>query len=64
MSVNPVNRLMLPNAGRADRSEAAVRSFNQYMKANLSSAYTYIDMYSYLNQQDTALPVIITEPVR
>ena len=48
MSVNPVNRLMLPNAGRADRSEAAVRSFNQYMKANLSSAYTYIDMYSYL----------------
>ena len=48
MSVNPVNRLMLSNAGRADRSEAAVRSFNQYMKANLSSAYTYIDMYSYL----------------
>ena len=48
MSVNPVNRLMLPNAGRADRSEAAVRSFNEYMKANLSSAYTYIDMYSYL----------------
>ena len=46
--VNPVNRLMLSNAGRADRSEAAVRSFNQYMKANLSSAYTYIDMYSYL----------------
>ena len=36
------------NAGRADRSEAAVRSFNQYVKANLSSAYTYIDMYSYL----------------
>ena len=28
MSVNPVNRLMLPNAGRADRREAAVRSFN------------------------------------
>lgn len=48
MSVNPLNRLMLSNAGRADRSEAAVRSFNDYMKANLSSAYTYIDMYSYL----------------
>ena len=48
MSVNPLNRTMLSNAGRADRSEAAVRSFNDYMKANLSSAYTYIDMYSYL----------------
>ena len=48
MSVNPVNRLMLSNAGRADRSEAAVRSFNEYMKSNLSSDYTYIDMYSYL----------------
>ena len=48
MSVNPLNRLMLPNAGKADRSEAAVRSFNDYMKANLSSAYNYIDMYSYL----------------
>lgn len=48
MSVNPLNRLMLSNAGRADRSEAAVRSFNDYMKANLSSAYSYIDTYSYL----------------
>ena len=48
MSVNPLNRTMLSNTGRADRSEAAVRSFNDYMKANLSSAYTYIDMYSYL----------------
>ena len=48
MSVNPVNRLMLSNTGRGDRSEAAVRSFNEYMKSNLSSDYTYIDMYSYL----------------
>ena len=48
MSVNPMNRLMLSNAGRADRSEAALRAFNDYMKANLSSAYNYIDMYSYL----------------
>ena len=48
MSVNPLNRLMLSNAGRSDRSEAAVRSFNEYMKANLDSAYNYIDMYSYL----------------
>ena len=48
MSVNPLNRTMLSNTGRADRSEAAVRSFNDYMKVNLSSAYTYIDMYSYL----------------
>lgn len=48
MSVNPMNRLMLSNAGRADRSEAALRAFNAYMKANLDSAYTYIDMYSYL----------------
>ena len=48
MSVNPINRKMLPNAGRADRSEAVVRTFNAYMKANLPSAYTYIDMYSYL----------------
>lgn len=48
MSVNPINRLMLSGAGRADRSEATVRSFNDYLKANLSSAYNYIDMYSYL----------------
>lgn len=48
MSVNPVNRKMLANAGKSDRSEAAVRSFNTYMKENLSSSYTYIDMYSYL----------------
>ena len=48
MSVNPINRKMLPNAGRADRSEAVARTFNAYMKANLPSAYTYIDMYSYL----------------
>ena len=48
MSVNPINRLMLSNTNRADRSEAAVRSFNNYLKSNLSSAYTYIDMYSYL----------------
>ncbi len=48
MSVNPINRLMLSNTNRADRSEASLRSFNAYMKANLSSAYTYIDMYSYL----------------
>ena len=48
MSVNPVNRLMLSNTNRADRSEAAVRSFNNYLKTNLDSAYTYIDMYSYL----------------
>ena len=48
MSVNPLNRLMLPNAGRSDRSEAAVRTFNKYMQSNLDSAYNYIDMYSYL----------------
>ena len=48
MSVNPINRLMLSNAGRADRSEAALRTFNAYMQANLNSAYNYIDMYSYL----------------
>lgn len=48
MSVNQVNRVMLAGAGRSDRSEAAVRSFNDYMKANLPSEYTYIDMYSYL----------------
>ena len=48
MSVNQVNRKMLATAGRSDRSEAAVRSFNDYMKANLPSEYTYIDMYSYL----------------
>lgn len=48
MSVNPINRLMLSNTNRADRSEAKLRSFNDYMQANLSSVYTYIDMYSYL----------------
>lgn len=48
MSVNPVNRKMLESAGKSDRSEAAVRSFNTYLKENLSSSYTYIDMYSYL----------------
>lgn len=48
MSVNPINRKMLALAGKSDRSEAAVRSFNTYLKENLSSSYTYIDMYSYL----------------
>ena len=48
MSVNPINRLMLSNTGRADRSEAKIRSFNTYMQKNLPSSYTYIDMYSYL----------------
>lgn len=48
MSVNPVNRVMLAKANKTDRSEAKVRSFNDYMKANLPSAYTYIDMYGYL----------------
>ncbi len=48
MSVNPVNRKMLASAGKSDRSEAAVRSFNAYLKENLSSSYSYIDMYSYL----------------
>ncbi len=48
MSVNPINRQMLSTTGRADRSEAKIRSFNAYMQENLSSAYTYIDMYSYL----------------
>lgn len=48
MSVNPINRQMLSNTNRADRSEASVRLFNAYLKSNLSSAYTYIDMYSYL----------------
>lgn len=48
MSVNPVNRKMLASAGKTDRSEAAVRTFNAYLKENLSSSYSYIDMYSYL----------------
>lgn len=48
MSVNPINRMMLSNTGRADRSEAKIRSFNTYMQKNLPSSYTYIDMYSYL----------------
>lgn len=48
MSVNPINRKMLASAGKTDRSEAAVRSFNTYLKENLSSSYSYIDMYSYL----------------
>ena len=48
MSVNPMNRKMLSNAGRADRSEAELRKMNDYLRENLSSAYTYIDMYSYL----------------
>lgn len=48
MSVNPVNRKMLASAGKTDRSEAAVRTFNAYLKKNLSSSYSYIDMYSYL----------------
>ena len=48
MSVNPINRKMLSNAGRADRSEAELRRMNDYLRENLSSAYTYIDMYSYL----------------
>ena len=48
MSVNPINRLMLSNTGRADRSEAKIRSFNTYMQKNLPSSYTYSDMYSYL----------------
>ena len=48
MSVNPINRKMLSNAGRADRSEAELRKMNDYLRENLSSAYTYIDMYSYL----------------
>ena len=48
MSVNPINRKMLSNADRADRSEAELRRMNDYLRENLSSAYTYIDMYSYL----------------
>ena len=43
-----MNRKMLSNAGRADRSEAELRRMNDYLRENLSSAYTYIDMYSYL----------------
>ena len=39
---------MLSNADRADRSEAELRRMNDYLRENLSSAYTYIDMYSYL----------------
>ena len=50
MSVNPINRKMLPNANRADRSEATLRNFNEYLQKNLTSAYNYIDMYSYLKQ--------------
>ena len=50
MSVNPINRKMLPNANRADRSEAKLRSFNEYLRTNLVSTYNYIDMYSYLKQ--------------
>lgn len=48
MSVNPINRTMLKVNGKRDRSEAAVREFNNTVKTALAGNYTYIDTYSYL----------------
>ena len=48
MSVNPINRSMLKVEGKTDRSEAAVREFNEMIRSSLASNYTYIDTYSYL----------------
>lgn len=48
MSVNPVNRSMLEEAGKKDRSEAKVRLFNNTLRSALGTQYSYIDTYSYL----------------
>lgn len=53
MSVNPVNNEMIKALGaNSQRTEAAVRSFNNVIRSGLcggsSPLYTYIDTYSYL----------------
>ena len=48
MSLNPVNRSMLKEAGKKDRSEAKVRLFNNALRSALGAQYSYIDTYSYL----------------
>lgn len=48
MSLNPVNRSMLKEAGKKDRSEAKVRLFNNTLRRALGAQYSYIDTYSYL----------------
>lgn len=48
MSLNPVNRSMLEEAGKKDRSEAKVRLFNNTLRRALGAQYSYIDTYSYL----------------
>lgn len=52
MSVNPINSANLKAAGRGERKEESVRTFNSMIRFGLCSgngaSYTYIDMYSYL----------------
>lgn len=50
MSLNPVNRSMLKEAGKKDRSEAKVRLFNNALRSALGAQYSYIDTYSKLKK--------------
>lgn len=51
MSLNPVNRSMLKEAGKKDRSEAKVRLFNNALRSALGAQYSYIDTYSKLKKE-------------
>ena len=51
MSLNPVNRSMLEEAGKKDRSEAKVRLFNNALRSALGAQYSYIDTYSKLKKE-------------
>lgn len=51
MSLNPVNRSMLKEAGKKNRSEAKVRLFNNALRSALGAQYSYIDTYSKLKKE-------------
>ncbi len=48
MSVNPTNEKSMLKVKHYSRSDSSIRSFNNYLKKNLSGKYTYLDCYSYL----------------
>ena len=50
MSVNPINSYMIDKIRYIARRPSEIRTFNDYMKNNLSGDYTYIDTYSWLMQ--------------
>ena len=50
MSINPINSVMIEKMNFIRRQPSQLRTFNEYLRTNLSGLYTYIDTYTWLMQ--------------